>query len=128
MTTYYRVGLAQMASPFVDFDGDTIRVAFLTSTYTLDKETHEFWSDVSANEISAGGGYTAGGIALSSKTATRVSNVITFDAAESGGTEMVIRTHFDSLAGMEYVPATGVEEGMAMVIDQIDAALAGAAT
>jgi len=82
MTTYYRVGLAQMASPFVDFDGDTIRVAFLTSTYTLDKETHEFWSDVSANEISAGGGYTAGGIALSSKTATRVSNVITFDAAD----------------------------------------------
>lgn len=54
--------------------------------------------------------------------------VITFDAAESGGTEMVIRTHFDSLAGMEHVLATGVEEGMAMVIDQIDAALAGAAT
>ena len=50
------------------------------------------------------------------------------DAAESGGTEMVIRTHFDSLAGMEHVLATGVEEGMVMVIDQIDAALAGAAT
>jgi uncharacterized protein YndB with AHSA1/START domain len=54
--------------------------------------------------------------------------IITFDAAESGGTEMVIRTHFDSLAGMEHVLATGVEDGMVMVIDQIDAALAGAAT
>ena len=53
---------------------------------------------------------------------------VTFDAAESGGTQMVIRTHFDSLAGMEHVLATGVEDGMVMVIDQIDAALAGAAT
>jgi hypothetical protein len=38
---------------------------------------------------------------------------------------MAIRTHFDSQAGMEQVLATGVEEGMCMVLAQIDAVLAG---
>jgi hypothetical protein len=41
------------------------------------------------------------------------------------GAVMAVRTHFDSLAGMEQVLATGVEEGMRMVLDQIDAVLAG---
>lgn len=44
----------------------------------------------------------------------------------AGGALMAIRTHFDSLAGMEQVLATGVEEGMHMILDQIDAVLAGA--
>ncbi len=38
---------------------------------------------------------------------------------------MAIRTHFDSLAGMEQVLAMGIEEGMRMVLSQIDAVLAG---
>jgi hypothetical protein len=38
---------------------------------------------------------------------------------------MTIRTHFDSVEGMEQVLAMGVEEGMLMVLDQIDAVLAG---
>ena len=44
---------------------------------------------------------------------------------DGGGTVMAIRIHFDSLAGMEQVLATGVEEGMRMVLSQIDAVLAG---
>ena len=38
---------------------------------------------------------------------------------------MAIRTHFDSQAGMEQVLAMGIEEGMRMVLSQIDAVLAG---
>jgi len=38
---------------------------------------------------------------------------------------MAIRIHFDSQAGMEQMLATGVEEGMCMVLAQIDAVLAG---
>jgi uncharacterized protein YndB with AHSA1/START domain len=51
--------------------------------------------------------------------------VITFTARDGGGVVMAIRTHFDSQAGMEHVLATGVEEGMRMVLAQIDAVLAG---
>ncbi len=50
--------------------------------------------------------------------------VITFDERH-GRTAMAVRTHFDSLAGMEQVLATGVEEGMRMVLAQIDDVLAG---
>lgn len=49
--------------------GDTIKVALLTASYTPDIDTHDFYDDVSANEIS-GTGYTAGGFTLVSKTAT----------------------------------------------------------
>lgn len=50
--------------------------------------------------------------------------VIAFDERADGGTVMAIRTHFDSLTGMEQVLAMGVEEGMLMVLSQIDAVLA----
>jgi uncharacterized protein YndB with AHSA1/START domain len=53
--------------------------------------------------------------------------IITFDERDGGGggAVMAIRTHFDSLAGMEAVLASGVEEGMRIVLSQIDAVLAG---
>ena len=51
--------------------------------------------------------------------------VVTFAEGDGGRTLMAVRTHFDSLAGMEEVLAGGVEEGMCMVIEQIDAVLAG---
>jgi uncharacterized protein YndB with AHSA1/START domain len=51
--------------------------------------------------------------------------VITIEQRDGGGAVMAIRTHFDSLSGMEQVLATGVEEGMCMVLDQMDAVLAG---
>jgi uncharacterized protein YndB with AHSA1/START domain len=50
--------------------------------------------------------------------------VITIDGRDGGGAVMKIRTHFDSQAGMEQVLAMGIEEGMRMVLSQIDAVLA----
>jgi uncharacterized protein YndB with AHSA1/START domain len=51
--------------------------------------------------------------------------IITIEERDGGGAVMAIATHFDSLAGMEQVLATGVEEGMRSVISQIEAVLAG---
>jgi uncharacterized protein YndB with AHSA1/START domain len=51
--------------------------------------------------------------------------VITIDERGGGRSLMRIRTRFDSEAGMEQVLAMGVEEGMRMVLAQIDAVLAG---
>jgi uncharacterized protein YndB with AHSA1/START domain len=50
--------------------------------------------------------------------------VITINEQTGGGAVMQIRTHFDSQAGMEQVLAMGIEEGMRMVLSQIDAVLA----
>lgn len=50
--------------------------------------------------------------------------IITFREGDGGGAVMEVCTRFDSLAGMEQVLATGVEEGMRMVLSQIDDLLA----
>ncbi len=54
--------------------------------------------------------------------------VITIDEQEGGGAVMAIHTKFDSLAGMEEVLGTAVEEGMCMAFAQIETVLAGTPT
>jgi len=67
----------------IDFDTDTVKVALVSSSYTPNQDTHDYWDDVSANEVT-GTGYTAGGATLSSKAVTYDSgtNVTKFDAAD----------------------------------------------
>lgn len=67
----------------VDWDTDTIKVALVSSAYTPNQDSHDYWDDVSANEVT-GTGYTAGGATLASKTATydSATNVTVLDAAD----------------------------------------------
>ena len=44
----------------LDFDGDTIKVVLVTDSYTPDADDTQY-SDVSANEVANGNGYTTGG-------------------------------------------------------------------
>ena len=48
---------------------DTIKVALVTSAYTVNIDSHSNFSDIT-NEVS-GTGYTAGGATLGTKTATQ---------------------------------------------------------
>lgn len=68
-TKTYGPLIAKAFAGDVDFEGDTVKVALVTDTYTPDQDTHDEWADVSANEAS-GTGYTAGGATLGSKTVT----------------------------------------------------------
>ena len=67
----------------IDFDSDTIKVALVSSSYTPNQDTHDYWDDVVANEVT-GTGYTAGGATLASKSVTYdgATNTLTFDAAD----------------------------------------------
>lgn len=67
----------------VDWDSDTIKVALLSNAYTPNQDTHDYFDDVSGNEVT-GTGYTTGGITLASKTITYdgATNVIVLDAAD----------------------------------------------
>lgn len=56
-----------MATGAVDFDTDTFKVMLVTSTYTPNKDTHDYRNDVT-NEV-VGAGYSTGG-ATSSVTVT----------------------------------------------------------
>lgn len=46
---------------------DTIKVALVTSTYTVDQDAHEFFSSIT-NELATANGYTAGGVTLGTKS------------------------------------------------------------
>lgn len=71
----------------IDWDNDTIKCGLTTVTYVPDQDAHDFWNDVTANEIS-GTGYTAGGDTLTNKTVTTSAyaggtNVFTLDADDA---------------------------------------------
>ena len=64
-------------------DSDTIHIALYTSSASLDAATDGY---TTSNEVS-GSGYTAGGVALSSKAVTENSTSGVFDAADPEWTD-----------------------------------------
>lgn len=62
----------------IDWDTNTQNVMLTTDSYTPNQDTHEDKADVT-DEI-AGGGYSAGGVSLASKTITTTQNVLNLDA------------------------------------------------
>lgn len=76
--------LAKALNKEVDWDTDTIKVALLSSAYTPNQDSHDYYDDVVANEVS-GTGYTAGGVTLAGKTNTydAANNVIVLDANDA---------------------------------------------
>jgi hypothetical protein len=59
------------------------KLALVTSAWTPDNSDtgNELFADVSANEIAAGNGYTAGGIALTGVTLTQAGGTVKFTSA-----------------------------------------------
>lgn len=75
--------LLNLASKKADFIADTVKAALLTNVYVPNQDTHTWFSDVNANQLSSSGtGYTAGGVALTSKTRSydASSNTLTLDS------------------------------------------------
>ena len=79
----------------IDWDTDTIKVALLTSSYTPNQDTHDYFDDVVANEVS-GTGYTAGGNTLASKTITYdgATNKVVLDAADTTWSSSTITARY----------------------------------
>jgi len=79
----------------VDWDTDTIKVALVSSSYTPNQDSDDYWDDVSSYEVS-GTGYTAGGATLGSKTVgyTSGTNVTKFDAADVSWTSSIITARY----------------------------------
>jgi hypothetical protein len=65
----------------INWTSDTIKVMLCTSTYAPNQDTHVY-KDVSVTNEVTGTGYTAGGVALTTKTLTYdgTTNIIKFDA------------------------------------------------
>jgi hypothetical protein len=48
---------------------NAMKVMLLKPTYTPDRDNHKVYTDISAQEVANGGGYTTGGLALTTRTA-----------------------------------------------------------
>ncbi len=78
-----------------DLDGDTVKIALLTSSYTPDFDAHDFFDDVSANEVAASGTYSAGGATLSvTLTQDNTDNEGVFDATDVSWTSATITARY----------------------------------
>lgn len=80
--TLYSKAVEGITKKTIDLSADTFIIALLTNSYTPAANTHQLWSDVSATELAAGSGYTAGGAVLASVTDVLATATVTFDAAD----------------------------------------------
>jgi hypothetical protein len=78
----------------VDLDGDTIKLALTSSSYTPDQDSHDFFNDVT-NEVSPSGSYSAGGATLSvTLTQDNTDNEGVFDATDVSFTTATITARY----------------------------------
>lgn len=84
-------------APNIDYLSDTINLALVTSAYTPNLTTDDFWNDVVANEVT-GTGYTANGATLGTKT-------LTITAANSWSVQWAAATAYTT--GRIVRPTTG---------------------
>lgn len=80
-----------------------LSVAMITDSATPNFDTHDFWSDLEANEVS-GTGYTAGGNTLTGTEVTLASGVLTFDANDPSWASSTIT---NAMAGVGYFDRGG---------------------
>lgn len=86
-----------LAKKLMDMSGDTIKVMLLANTYTFNAD-HNVPGDVNSNEIS-GTGYSAGGVALTTKTVTQddTNDLMKFDADDSSWTTATFTARFATI-------------------------------
>ena len=87
--------VGKLANKEIDLDTDTIKVALLDNTHTPDQDAHDYFNDVSADEVS-GTGYTAGGATLAGKSVgyTAGTNTFKFHATHTSWTTSTITARY----------------------------------
>lgn len=85
--------LEQLLEANLDLDSSSWRMVLVTSGWTPSQANDDAWSDISANEVAAGGGYSTHGKALT-VTSTRSSNVVTFDCDDQSWTSSTITAKY----------------------------------
>lgn len=80
--TLYDSAIPNIGDGLIDLDNDAFKIALLGSGYAP-SVGHSVFADVSANQIAAANGYTAGGATLPTVTWAYVGNVATFDSGDA---------------------------------------------
>lgn len=89
------LGDANEVSTAIDLENDTIKLMLLTSSHTPNADTDVFIDDVSANEVSASGTYSAGGATLTVTSSTDdTDDEGVFDATDVSFTSATITARY----------------------------------
>lgn len=115
-TKTYGSLIAKAFNKEIDFDSDTIKVALLSSSYTPNQDTDDYWDDVSTYQVT-GTGYTAGGATLANKSVgyTSGTNVTKFDADDVSWTTSTITARYAVI--YDDTPATNATKPLIAYID-----------
>lgn len=81
--TWYTSGLLALGNGSVNLSSDTLVMTLLTSAYTPAPDTDATWSNVSADEVATGNGYTQGGVVLTGTTWSKLAGA-SFTGSISG--------------------------------------------
>lgn len=77
-SVFYNAGKGEILKANIDLESDTIKLAFMGTSYTPDVDAHVYWSDISASIAS---GTTAQTLASKTVTVDNTNNRAEFDAA-----------------------------------------------
>jgi hypothetical protein len=59
-----------MATKKIDFENDAFKCCLMNTTFSFDKDTHHYYSNIAGDELANGNGYTTGGQTLTGVTVT----------------------------------------------------------
>ena len=77
----YGSALENIFNGTIDVENDSFRIVLVTSSYTPDQSSDDAWSDISTNEVAAGGGYSTHGGAIN-LAVSRSGLVVTVDGED----------------------------------------------
>jgi hypothetical protein len=86
----------------VDLNAETTKVALIKDTHSQDFDTHDFYADVSGDEVPGTGNYTTGGQANGTTEVTVAAGVLKYDAVDRQWTTSTIA---DAMASVIYCDA-----------------------
>ena len=78
----------------IDIDTNAFRMTLVTSAYTPNANTHDTWSDISANEVANGGGYTTHGKLLTMTSTDGGTGTTTVDCDDQSWTSSTITAKY----------------------------------
>ena len=111
----YRGAIKAAFNKELDWDTDDIRFMLLGSGYTPDLNLHDYLDDVVAQEIAAGGGYTAGGIAIAGRSISTITDGIAFVATDTVISASTISARYAAIYSR--TPATDATRPLIALVD-----------
>lgn len=101
------MGDTAQISTAINLATDTIKLMLLTSSHTPDVDAEVFIDDVSANEVSASGSYSAGGVTLTVSSTTDDTNDVGYlDATDVSITSATINARYGVIYKDTGTPST----------------------